>query len=153
MENEKNEVTANQQTVVPNEKEDYLKKLYENSKKDHVLKLITTISVVGMFVVVLIAAITLVPPAKRTINEIESVAQKAGDTVEKANGTIAEISDMATKLQESAEDLSGLVDDNSQTLTDSLKKISEIDFEGLNKGIKDLQDTVGPLANFMNKFR
>ena len=31
--------------------------------------------------------------------------------------------------------------------------LTEIDFDGLNQAIKDLQDAVGPLASFMSKFR
>ena len=153
MENENKEVAATSQVSIQNEKEDYLKKLYENSEKELKLKKITTFSLVGIFVVIQISALVLVPSAKRTINEIHSVAQKAGDTVEKANGTIDDISGMATKLQESADNMNGFINDNSETVTDSLKKISEIDFEGLNKGIKDLQDAVGPMASFMSRFK
>ena len=32
-------------------------------------------------------------------------------------------------------------------------KMNDIDFEGLNKAIQDLQDAVGPFATFMNKFK
>ena len=43
------------------------------------------------------------------------------------------------------------VDDNGENLAAAVKSLSEIDFEGLNKAITDLQDAVGPLASLMKK--
>ena len=44
-----------------------------------------------------------------------------------------------------------LVDDNGSNLAAAVKSLSEIDFEGLNKAITDLQDAVGPMASLMKK--
>ena len=49
--------------------------------------------------------------------------------------------------------LNGFVTDNAQTLTDAATDISNIDFEGLNGAIRDLQDAVGPFAKMMNRFK
>jgi len=46
-----------------------------------------------------------------------------------------------------------MLTDNSQSLTDAVEKMNNIDFEGLNKAIQDLQDAVGPFANLMKKFK
>ena len=35
----------------------------------------------------------------------------------------------------------------------SFDEMTKVDFDGLNKAIKDLQDAVSPVANFFNKFR
>ena len=43
--------------------------------------------------------------------------------------------------------------ENSEALTQTVNDMSNIDFEGLNTAIKDLQDTVGPFASFFGKFR
>ncbi len=56
-------------------------------------------------------------------------------------------------MSNSAANFDKLLSENSKELTESIKEISEIDFDGLNKAIKDLQDAVGPMASFMNKFR
>ena len=60
---------------------------------------------------------------------------------------------MAADVSNSAAKFDKLLDSNATEMTEAVKSISEIDFDGLNKAIKDLQDAVGPMATFMNKFR
>ena len=60
---------------------------------------------------------------------------------------------MVLEMTDASKNLNQLVSDNSQALTDSVTNMSNIDFEGLNAAIKDLQDTVGPMASFFNRFR
>ena len=67
--------------------------------------------------------------------------------------TIDEIDTMVAEMTTASTNLNKLVDDNSQALTDAINNIAGIDFEGLNKAIKDLKDTVGPMASFFGRFR
>ena len=81
-----------------------------------------------------------------TLDHINSVAVKAEES-------LANVDTMAADVSNSAANFDKLLAENSKELTESIKEISEIDFDGLNKAIKDLQDAVGPMASFMNKFR
>ena len=94
----------------------------------------------------IVVARILVPEATQTLQSFNEVAIKEQETLE-------EIDKVADSLVQASTNLDKLVADNAEELTDAVKKISEVDFEGLNKGIKDFQDAVGPLANFMNRFR
>ena len=101
---------------------------------------------VGMFLVILVAAVLMVPRVTTTLSHINDVAIKAQESLDKMDAMTADISG-------SAQNFDKLLDENGQKLTDAVTSISEIDFQGLNDAIKDLQDAVGPMATFMNRFR
>ena len=60
---------------------------------------------------------------------------------------------MSNEVTSVSEGLNDFIIENAQTLTDAAQDISNIDFEGLNKAIQDLQDAVGPFANLMNRWK
>ena len=45
--------------------------------------------------------------------------------------------------------MNDLIVNNAGTLTESVEKLSNLDIDGLNQGIQDLQDALGPLAETM----
>jgi predicted PurR-regulated permease PerM len=136
----------------PMSQEDLGRKIYENSQKSLMLQRISAICVAGLFAVVLIAAIMVIPRTLRLIDEVHTAAQSVTDTVSKAEVAINDLSEMANSLEDTSENFDKLIAENSGALTDSLDKIANIDFEGLNKGIQDLQNAVGPFANLMSRF-
>ena len=133
--------------------EELLKKLSENSEKSLKFHRISAYCMIGILVVFIVSAISIVPPAVATIKEINDTVTTAGDTIEQASALITELDKTAKELQETSSSMNDLLTENGETITESLDKMSKIDFDGLNQGIKDLQDAVGPFANFMNKFR
>ena len=74
------------------------------------------------------------------------------DTAIKAQASLVKVDEMTEGLNEASKNLNKLVDENAEIMTDAVKSISEIDFEGLNQAITDLQGAVGPLANFFGRF-
>ena len=100
----------------------------------------------GIFVIILVAAIILVPKVSVTL-------QHADQLIGNANRSLAEITRMSNSVGDMSKKVDQLVADNSEKLTQSVEKLSNIDFAGLNKAIKDLQDAVGPFANLMNKWK
>lgn len=100
----------------------------------------------GIFVIILIAAIILVPKVLVTL-------QHADQLIGNANLALAEITRMSNSVGDMSKKVDQLVADNSEKLTESVEKLSNIDFAGLNKAIKDLQDAVGPFANLMNRWK
>ena len=51
------------------------------------------------------------------------------------------------------EEFDGLVSDNTDALTDAIRKLDSIDFDRLNKAIGNLSDAVKPLARFARQFQ
>ena len=100
----------------------------------------------GIFVIILVAAIILVPRVSVTL-------QHADQLIGNANLALAEITRMSNSVGDMSKKVDQLVADNSEKLTESVEKLSSIDFAGLNKAIKDLQDAVGPFANLMNRWK
>ncbi|MBE5843856.1 MAG: hypothetical protein E7302_06680 [Butyrivibrio sp.] len=139
--------------------DDYMKKLCENSEKTLFFQRIAAFCSAGVFVVLLVTALIIVPKAVKTLQDISDIAENAQTvvdsaktTIESASTTLDDVSEMAKSLDQAGDKMGQILLDNESSLADSMEKISNIDFDGLNKGIKDLQDAVGPFANFMKKF-
>ena len=98
----------------------------------------------GMLAVLLICVLIVIPKVSTTLSHINSVATKAETSIES-------IDKMTDSILKASENMNKLVDDNGENLAAAVKSLSEIDFEGLNKAISDLQDAVGPMAAFMKK--
>lgn len=107
---------------------------------------LSALAVVATFLVVLIAVVILVPQISETLGHINKVATDAEAAIENVDEMVLEMTDASKNLNQ-------LVGDNSEALTEAVTNMSNIDFDGLNEAIKDLQDTVGPMASFFNKFR
>ena len=107
---------------------------------------LSALAVVATFVVVLITAVILVPQISATLSNINKVASDA-------EAAIADVNVMVDEMTDASKNLNKLVGENSEALTEAVTNMADIDFEGLNKAITDLQDAVGPMATFMNKFR
>lgn len=110
--------------------------------------------------VILVCALILVPKLLVTLNDIDLMVNSATGTLESANQAIDtantaldSLTTMSQDVTAVSTDMKNLIADNSATLTSAAKDISEIDFEGLNHAIRDLQDAVGPFAKLMNSFK
>ncbi len=140
-----NVVVNNEQTDVVGAT-DAVSELIKLTKKQLFFQRILAISMVGILVAIVVAAFVMIPKVTITLNHINSVAVKAEES-------LAKVDSMTEDISGSAKGFDRLMDDNAQQLTEAVTKISEIDFDGLNQAIKDLQDAIGPMANFMNRFR
>ncbi len=114
--------------------EQMLKEL-KNQKKSERITMIFTVAIFLLFTVV---AVLVVPPLLKTVNN--------------ANVTLSKLDTAVESLTETSEAMNELVGANSETITEAVESLSNIDFDGLNAGIRDLQDTVGPLADMMNSW-
>ncbi|MCR4763410.1 MAG: hypothetical protein K5696_07750 [Lachnospiraceae bacterium] len=98
----------------------------------------------ALLVVTTIVALILVPRVTATLEHANILLTNAGDSLE-------ELDEMSESLTQTSEAFNKLVGDNADTLTDSVNKLSSIDFEGINTAIDELHEAVGPLAEAMNK--
>jgi type II secretory pathway component PulM len=143
MENQKIETAEN----------DVMKTLLEKTQKQLFYTRILAGAAGGMFLILLIAALLVVPKAVSALTQAEAVMADAQGLLETADTAISNISAMSDEVTQVSKSLNGFVTDNAQTLTDAATDISNIDFEGLNGAIRDLQDAVGPFAKMMNRFK
>ena len=116
------------------------------TKKKLFFQRISTFCVAVMAVCVLVSVLIVIPKVGITLNHIN-------DTAIQAQASLNEANTMISSITKASENLNSLVDENGEGLTNAVKALSEIDFEGLNEAIKDLQDAVGPLASFMSRFK
>ena len=107
---------------------------------------LSALAVVATFLVVLVVAMILVPQVTTTLGNINKVAKDAEEAIAKVDTMVLEMTDASKNLNQ-------LVGDNSEALNEAVTNMANVDYDGLNKAIKDLQDTVGPMASFFSKFR
>ena len=107
---------------------------------------LSALAVVATFLVVLVVAMILGPQVLATLDNINRVAKDA-------ESAVANVDTMVLEMTDASKNLNQLVGDNSEALNEAITNMANVDYDGLNKAIKDLQDTVGPMASFFSKFR
>ena len=95
--------------------------------------------------VALISALILIPNMSRTQAEAEQLILSAKTSLEEVDVMVKNIEDLSVNVNT-------LVTDNADALTDSMEKIKNIDFNSLNRSIKNLSGILEPLAEFFNLF-
>ena len=91
-------------------------------------------TVVGALVaaVLLVTLLVLLPRAVTLLDHMEQSLQEIDVFVENADR---------------------MVEENADAVADALGKVNAVDFDSLNKAIRDLSDTVHPLAEFARFFQ
>ena len=140
-----NEQPVVSETSVPSETA-LLTQMRDLHKRQLFWQKISTCCIAVMAATVVIVALAVVPKAVSTIHNVNQVAIKAQTSLE-------DMDEMISNITEASSGMNELVKENGEGLTSAVKNLSEIDFEGLNTAIKDLQDAIGPMAQFMNKFK
>ena len=159
----KNEEKSEEQKVLNpagNESmEDLLRQILEADKNEVKYAKRAAFFMTGLFVIFLVAAVIIVPKVVETLSHVNTAVIAAGetlkgadDTLQSVNEAIENINTMSASITDTSENMNAMLTDNAQALTDAVDKMNAIDFDTLNKAIKDLHDAVGPFANFMNKF-
>ncbi len=130
-----------------------LRKILESTEKETKYAKRAARFTIGIFLVLFIAMMILIPRVVITLKNVDDAVVSANATVAKANTAIDDIQTMSSSITDTSANMNSVLTDNADDITDAVKKLSSIDFDGLNKAIQDLEDTVGPMANFMNKFK
>lgn len=95
--------------------------------------------------VAVIAAAFVVPKAMQTLNEANTIILQGEETLTEVDGIIADIAPLTKNAN-------SLIEDNSEAVTEAMNNIKNIDFDSLNRSIKNLADVLQPLAEFFNIF-
>lgn len=162
MENTNNETTA-QATEKPIEELteiEILRKLLQTEGKEVKYFKFTASLMLALVIVIAIALLIITPKALKTLDDISQTAIAAQDaitsaeaTLDNANNAINELTTMSNEITSLSTEMSDFLTSKTGALDEAMSNLNGIDFDGLNKAIKDLQDAVGPFANFMNRFR
>ena len=132
--------------------EDLLKKIYDNSQKQLLIKKIELACVVICLIALLVVVIRIVPRAVGLLDTLQDSASRIETTMDKADKAMDDVSSMANSVERISGGIDEIVGENGTKLSETVEKMSNIDFDGLNDAIQDLQDAVGPFANFMKRF-
>lgn len=143
-----------------NPEKELVEQLLAESRKRTLYSKITAFSSAGILLTILIFLIIFLPgltSAAGKINEVaaqaEEITDKAENTLTQIETTVADFDEMSKSLSETSENINQFVTDNSTVLADTAKQLGNIDYDSLNKAIKDLQAAVEPFANFVNRFK
>ena len=141
------------------ETRELLEKIAAAEKKQNKLLMIAAGACCGLFLVILITALVLVPRAVHTLGLADEAAEELQTAVSEARTAIDGITDLADTAESSLDETSVLVqnasrvlEDNAEGLSQVIENFNSVDFEHLNKAISDLSDVVEPLANFAKMF-
>ena len=100
----------------------------------------------------LISLFSVVPRANHLLGNANALLGEVNDRLEVLDETIASVKTMSDSITSVGDQLDTFIEDNSTALQGVVKKMDSIDFEGLNKSIKNLGDVVEPLAKFFKVF-
>lgn len=129
-----------------------LARLLENSEKQLFYARVRSIVSVITALCVLCALVMAVPALLRTAANADAVIAQASSTITLADDAIRGIIEMSGAITEMGQSMDNFITENAEAVSSLMKEIEAVDFEGLNKAIKDLGDVVEPFARFFNRF-
>ncbi len=130
-----------------------LAKLLENSEKQLFYSRIRSIAAVVTALCILCALVMVVPALLRTAAGADAVIAQASSSITLADEAIIDVIEMSGAITEMGLSMDDFIAENAEAVSSLMKEIEAIDFEGLNKAIKDLGDVVEPFAKFFNRFQ
>lgn len=135
------------------ERIELLRAIKKNTSRTFMMQCVSSCCMVGILIALLFTVFSLLPMVMETLRTVTDTVTTVNDLALEADGAIKEINTMSRSITATSERVSGVIEDNAETLTDAVTQINNIDFEGLNKAIKDLEDAVGPFATAANSLK
>lgn len=133
--------------------ESYLEELVKNSRKQLFYDRIKTLAALVIAAGVIYCAIMVLPSVMNTVQHANQVMAQVSETITLADEAIESITEMSESITDMGDNMDTFITDNAESVEEVMKKIEAVDFENLNKAIKDLGDVVEPFANFFGKFK
>lgn len=128
------------------ETKEILKELLEFEKREARYQKITSILIFCLVLIMGIVSFMIVPVAVQTLTTANATIVQAQEALAKITDEMESINGMVSSITETSNSVNKMVNDNAADLTTSVQNLNSIDFEGLNKAIRDLQDAVAPMA-------
>ena len=101
----------------------------------------------GLALVVVLAV--MIPQLARAGKALTAVEQAAADAGTLIGNTETMVADASVLI----ENANAMVTDNTEAVTETVQKLNEVDFEGLNEAIGKLNTAVTPLTNLASLFQ
>ncbi len=130
-----------------------LAKLIENSEKQLFYERVRTVVSVITALAMICCLVTVVPAILKTAADVDTAVSQVSETIPLAEDAIRGITQMSGAITEMGENMDDFIMENAETVSGLMQQIEAVDFEGLNRAIKDLGDAVEPFAKFFNKFK
>ena len=121
--------------------EEALREILEQTKKEAKFTRIIAIIMAAMLCILLICVLIIVPRIVGVLRSVDAALTQAQQIMTQANAAIGEVRSALDGVDEMTGSIKRLGDE-------TLKGISEVDFEKLSQAISDLQAAVEPLARF-----
>ena len=164
----------NPETKKPEERNEaeLLRELVDREKKNARVSWIIAAALIVLTALMLITMVLLIPSLTRTLNQAYDTlsdtqtmvkqAQESLDTLDtlaeeaqKSFGTVNKLASQAESSLEGintmVEGVNDLVQENTQALSDTVKKLNSVDFEKLQQTIEDLSQAVAPLVRLFGR--
>ena len=101
--------------------------------------------------IILIGGIRILPQLENAAQQAENVLRNLESvTTQLAQ---ADLADMVEDVDALVANVDGLVATSQEGVEQTIEKLNAIDFDALNKAIKDLSDVIEPIAKFFNTFK
>ena len=130
----------------------FARKLMDVEKKQYSMLQIMMIANVVLAACIVLAMLVMLPKmvsvaasADKALEEVNILAGNAQKTLENIDKTVE---DANTTVNSAGK----ILEENAEGMEQALENINGIDFESLNQAIKDLQQSVEPLANLGRMF-
>ncbi|MGN0377182.1 MAG: hypothetical protein ACI4ED_06065 [Suilimivivens sp.] len=135
------------------EEKELLETLVKHSEKQLFYSRIAAFAAVVSAVVLAVCLLVIVPSVMKTVNQANDIMEQVSETLVLADTAIESVTQMSQSITTMGNNMDSFITENSESIQQIMKKMDEIDFEGLNSAIKDLGDVVEPLANFFGIFK
>lgn len=128
---------------------DLLVELVKSQKEDAMGQKVTAIATVSMFAVIFIALLIVVPQAVITLNKVQDMIKQTKTAVEQTQALVQSANSSLSGIDDMIANVDQLVTENNDALNQAMGNFNNVDFEGLNNAIRDLESVVEPLANLV----
>ncbi len=145
-ENKKNDELNNKDAT------ELLRELLAFEKKEARYQKVTSILIFCLVVIMGIVSFMIVPVAVQTLTTANETIVMAQEALGKITEEMDNINTMTASITATSDNMNSMVVENSEELSKAVESMSNIDFDGLNKAIKDLEDAVGPFAKMTRIF-
>ena len=122
-----------------------LDELLKVQKKQSAIMRVVMIVNVLLLAALLVTAVLLLPRMQRMMTSTEKSLEQVEELTTQAKQSLAGIDEMVAGANT-------VLTENAQGMNEALQHFNDVDFEALNQAIKDLSDTVAPMAEFVRMF-
>lgn len=129
-----------------------LSRLIESSEKQLFYERARTVISVISAIAIVCALVLVVPAILRTVSNVDGIISQASETIALADDALTGITQMSESITDMGQNMDAFILENEETVSRVMEQLEAVDFEGLNRAIRDLGDVVEPFAKFFNKF-